>query len=336
MTQESLELTLPEQRQAGADGQQDTELEQIYSWFRTQRNYVQRFGEIFRKSIDEVLDGQRTGRYDLYIKEGERRVEKTEKTYLGTKVEIVAREEFDLGYGEDMDYSISGIEVDAKWTIGNTWTIPKEAMGHICLVMHADDRTRHFKVGLVRITQELLNAGENGDSKRTISAAEKKQIRWIIEDGTLPKNFLLTLEKENAQQVKEILAASDGYKGSGNGGQRRVNALFEKVPGLLVDRTTVVTVARQDDGPKRVRDARKHLRSEGFVVLGHLKPAPQVASDLGLPIPDKGSWVSAKLTLVADGDDRQSTVIGGQRYGLWQEGDACIEAPLIGSDSEAS
>ncbi|MFD3699438.1 NaeI family type II restriction endonuclease [Streptomyces sp. NPDC058646] len=335
MTQESLAWALPGPRPAQVEGRPDTDLERVHSWFLRQNNCAERFGEIFRKSIDEVLDGQRTGRYDFY-KKGQGRVEKTEKTYLGTKVEIVAREEFDLGYGRSMDYSISGIEVDSKWTIGKTWTIPKEAMGHICLVMHADDRTRHFEVGLVRITQELLTDGENGDKKRTIAAQAKKRIRWIVENGTLPKNFLLSLEKEDSKKVKEILEASDGYNGSGNGGQRRVNALFEKVPGQLVDRTTVVTVARQDDGPKRARDARKHLRSKGFVVLGHLHPAPQIATDLGLPVPKKGSWVSARLALLADDDVRASTVIGQRRYRLWQEGDPDTEAPLIRSDPDPS
>ncbi|MFD8258050.1 NaeI family type II restriction endonuclease [Streptomyces griseoluteus] len=334
MTQEALMLDFPSQCQAEHDAQCDPELEKVYAWFLDQKNYGPRFSDVIRKSIDEVLDGQRTGRYDLY-KEGKGRVEKTEKTYLGTKVEIVARDEFDLGYGEHMDYSVSGIDVDAKWTIGKTWTIPKEAMGHICLVMHADDRTRHFEVGLVRITQELLNMGENGDGKRTISAPQKNRIRWIVERGDLPKNFLLALAREDPEKLAEIFAASDGYKGSGNGGQRRVNVLFESVPGELVDRTTVVTVARQDDGPKRVRDARKHLRPKGFVILGHLSPHPLIAADLQLPIPGKGSWVSARLAPVADGDNRPSTDIGGHRYGLWREGDPCTVAPLVPTKSES-
>lgn len=224
MTQEPLMLDLPTQRQVEVYEQRDVELDRVHAWFIGQKDYEQRFGAIFRKSIDEVLDGQRTGRYDLY-KAGKGRVEKTEKTYLGTKVEIVAREEFDLGYGKSMDYSISGIDVDAKWTMRDTWTIPKEAMGHLCLVMHADDRTRRFEVGLVRITQELLNLGKNGDGKRTVAAPQKKRIRWIVQNGTLPRNFLLDLEKRAPEMLAEIFGVSVGHRGSGNGGQRRVNSL---------------------------------------------------------------------------------------------------------------
>jgi len=308
----------------------DLELEVVHSWFLAQRNYPDRFAQVFRKSIDEVLDGQRTRRYDLYIKEGEGRVEKTEKTYLGTKVEIVTRAEFDLGYGRPMDYSIAGVSVDAKFTMGKTWTIPKEAMGHICLLMRADDRTSLYQVGLLRISNEVLNIGLNGDGKRTVTAASRGGIRWIVEHGKFPHNFLLNLKKRSPAKIQAIFNASDGYRGSGNGGQLRINELFRQVPGELVDRTTALTVATQHDGPKRVRDARVLLKSEGYVILGHLKPDPRIAADLGLPVPEKGSWVSAKLALAAGDDGRRSTVINGVRYALWREGDVHIEAPEIG------
>ncbi|MFE7295094.1 NaeI family type II restriction endonuclease [Streptomyces sp. NPDC057579] len=312
----------------------DPGLEAVRAWFLGQKSYAERFAQAIRKAIDEVLDGQRTGRYDLYVKDGSGRVDKTEKTYLGTKVEIVVRAEFDLGYGDPMDYVISGQHVDAKFTMGNTWTIPQEAMGHICLVIRADDRKQSFQVGLLRISEGVLNAGLNNDKKRSVSAASKGKIRWIVEDGKLPVNFLLDLKETAPSKLEAVFRASHGYRGSGNGGQLRVNEIFRQVPGRLVDRTTVVTVATQHDGPKRVRDARKHLRSEGVIVLGHIKPAPQIAAELGLPIPEKGSWVSVKLTVVADDDPRPSTVINGVRYGIWEEGDVEVEAPVINDSGE--
>ncbi|MFG2195770.1 NaeI family type II restriction endonuclease [Streptomyces sp. NPDC048639] len=330
MTQDSLLFDLGSApHNAGVPPQGDAELEAIHSWFLSQRNYNSRFAQVFRKSIDEVLDGQRTGRFDLYITTGVGRVEKTEKTYLGTKVEIVARAEFELGYGDPMDYSIDGSNVDAKFTMGTNWAIPQEALGHICLLLQANDRKGFFRVGLLRITTDVLNPGSNKDGKKGISSAGRKQIRWIIQEGKLPPNFLLALKEESPEKLDAIWRASDGYRGSGNGGQLRTNELFRLLPGRLIDRTTVVTVATQQDGLKRARDARGHLRPEGFIILGHLKPTPQIANDLGLPIPRKGSFVSAKLTLLQEGDDRRSTVIEGLRYGLWTEGDLCVEAPLI-------
>jgi hypothetical protein len=324
-----VELTLP----PPSSSQEDAELEAVYAWFLAQKNLTERFGQVFRKSIDEVLDGQRTGRYDLYILEGEGRVEKTEKTYLGTKVEIVARAEFDLGFGDPMDYLIDDINVDAKFTMGTNWAIPKEALGHICLLMQANDREAYFRVGLLRTTMDTLNLGLNGDGKRTVSAAGRSKIRWIIHEGQLPKNLLLALKKESPEKLDAIWRASDDYRGSGNGGQARINELFRQTPEVLVDRTTVVTVAMQHDGLKRARDARDDLRSDGYIIIGHLKPYPQIARDLGLPVPPKGSFVSAKLTAVQDGDGRRSTIINGVKYGLWRVGDQPVEAPLITSAS---
>ncbi|WP_406467976.1 NaeI family type II restriction endonuclease [Streptomyces sp. NBC_01594] len=307
----------------------DPELEEIAFWFSTHRNLADRFAQVFRRSIDEVLDGQRTGRYDLYLAEGVGRVEKTEKTYLGTKVEIVARAEFDLGYGHPMDYLINGVNVDAKFTMGSNWAIPKEALGHICMLMTANDNTGTFHVGLLRTTADMLNAGMNGDGKRGVSVEGKRNIRWLVQNGELPKNFLLELKREEPGSLAKIWHTSSTQKISGAGGQARVNELFRLLPGRLIDRTTVVTVAMQHDGPKRVRDARKHLRPEGFIILGHLKPAPQIAEDLGLPVPSKGSWVSARLALVPEQSGRRTTLIDGARYSLWQEGDTSIAAPLI-------
>lgn len=312
------------------DVNHDLELEEIAFWFSTQRNLDNRFAQVFRRSIDEVLDGQRTGRYDLYVAEGIGRVEKTEKTYLGTKVEIVARAEFDLGHGDPMDYMINGVNVDAKFTMGNNWAIPKEAVGHICLLMTANDNTGIFRVGLLRTTEAVLNAGANGDGKRGISLEGKSKIRWLVQNGKLPKNFLLELKKKEPHILNKIWQHKSSTQNiSGSGGQPRVNELFRLLPGELIDRTTVITVAMQHDGPKRVRDARIHLRPEGFIILGHLKPAPQIAEDLGLPVPSKGSWVSARLALVPEQNGRRTTLIDGVRYGLWQEGDTPIAAPLI-------
>ena len=50
-----------------------------------------------------------------------------------------------------------------------------------------------------------------------------------------------------------------------NSGQERVNALLREIQREIIDRATMVTVARQKDPMKRVRDARlpEHLGGEG-------------------------------------------------------------------------
>lgn len=42
---------------------EDPALERAVDWFRAQPRMAERFGDAIRQSFDEVLDGQRTGRY---------------------------------------------------------------------------------------------------------------------------------------------------------------------------------------------------------------------------------------------------------------------------------
>lgn len=283
----------------------DDGLTTVASWLQGQPGMQARFASALRQSIDEVLDGQRTGRFDIAT------LEKTEKTYLGTKVEIVVRAEFGLGRGTVMDYRIAGHEVDAKFTIGSTWTIPREAMGHLCLVMAADDRRSTFRVGLLKITEQILNPGANQDGKRSVSVAGRGEIRWLADNLPLPENVLLQMRPVDRDA---IFHASDGHRSGGNGGQLRINELLRRVQGRVIDRTTAITVASQLDGPKRVRDARHHLRPEGIVVLGHQQDHPDIARALGPVVPAKGSWVAVRLVRPPIGDLRPVAVISGRSY----------------------
>jgi hypothetical protein len=60
---------------------------------------------LIRQAIDEVVDAPRTGRVHS------RELEKTEKTYIGTKVEILVRNFFRLPKGI-LDLTIDGMDVD--------------------------------------------------------------------------------------------------------------------------------------------------------------------------------------------------------------------------------
>jgi len=53
--------------------------------------------------------------------------EKTEKTYLGTKIEILIRKFFKFPKGL-LDLHIEGHDVDIKNTVGGNWMIPTEAI----------------------------------------------------------------------------------------------------------------------------------------------------------------------------------------------------------------
>jgi hypothetical protein len=84
--------------------------------------------QLLRRAIDEVIDSARSNRFTLI------EIEKTEKTYIGTKIEILLRNHLQMSKGKVLDLSIDGIEVDIKNTIGSNWTIPIEALGHPCIL----------------------------------------------------------------------------------------------------------------------------------------------------------------------------------------------------------
>ncbi len=277
---------------------EDAALDRAVDWFRQQTDMAQRFGSAIRQSFDEVFDGQRTGRYSLD------QLSKVEKTYIGTKVEIVVQAEFGLQRGHRMDYLVAGEEVDAKWSMrSGGWMIPTEAVGELCLCITADDARSTFAVGLVRAEDERLGASKNQDKKRRLNAEGLSAMRWLEEEGELAENLLLHLDEPTRSAILD----------HGLSGQQRVNELFRRVQGRLVRREVVLTVAQQDDGPKRVRDARKQLQGEGIIVLGHQGSHPAIAQSLDLSTPPKGSWVAVRVVQAAAPGSHVAE-IGGQHW----------------------
>ncbi len=258
---------------------EDQGLAEVVDWFRRQERMQERFGAAIRRSLYEVLDGQRTGRYRLDD------LSKVEKTYVGTKVEILVQAEFRLQSGDLMDYSVAGHEVDAKWSkrLGG-WMIPREAVGQLCLCLTASDDDSTFSVGVVRASNHLLRHSRNQDRKRQLNNGGKSAIVWLAERAPLPENLLLHLQATTRERILQHRS-----------GQRRISEMFRLVQARLVNREVVLTVARQDDGPKRVRDARNRLRSEGILILGHQIGHRTIAEALTLPVPSQGTWVSGRV-----------------------------------------
>jgi Restriction endonuclease NaeI len=112
-------------------------------------------------------------------------------------------------------------------------------------------------------------------------------------------------------------------------GQERVNDLFRHVQDELVRRPTVLTVAQQDDAPKRVRDARPKLRPEGTIILGHQGSHPKIARLLGLPIPEKGEWVATRLVSVLPDDPRGKVYLGARYWARALSNEGGTAAPAI-------
>ena len=139
---------------------------------------------LLRQAIDEVIDTPRSRRF--LVSE----LEKTEKTYIGTKVEILLRNHLGLEQGNVLDLLIDDVEVDVKNTIKVTWTIPNEALGHPCILISANEETAKCSFGLIRIREDILNAGRNRDRKTTIKKEElRNNALWMLFDAPYPENF---------------------------------------------------------------------------------------------------------------------------------------------------
>lgn len=131
-----------------------------------------------RDVIDFVIEKERTGRKNI------KDLEKTEKTYIGTRIEIFVRNYLKLprdNHGP-LDVIVDGISVDIKNTIGNNWMIPHEAEGHPCFLIREDDQNGTCSFGIFIAKIKYLTEGKNQDKKRSISKFGKQNIHWLIKD----------------------------------------------------------------------------------------------------------------------------------------------------------
>ncbi|MFJ1844672.1 MULTISPECIES: NaeI family type II restriction endonuclease [unclassified Streptomyces] len=280
-----------------------------------------RFAHVLRDTLDQLLNGEVTGRYDW------KTLFKTEKTHAGTLVEINLQREFKFDDGIIMDYRIEGIEVDCKYSqqFGG-WMIPPEAVGHLCLLIWADDNKSRWSAGILRIQREWLNSGGNRDMKLTIKAEHRKKITWLWLDAELPENLLLHMPASDREAIFSSLS-----------GQARLNELFRRAQKRRISRNTVRTVAQQKDYMKRVRGnggARSALRNEGILIMGDYASHQDIANRLNLPVPQDGEFVSARVILAGPQHESEpQVVLDSQRWTLASPDDPPTPAPLLPSRS---
>jgi len=278
---------------------------------------------VLRDTLDQLYDGQRTGRWKYD------QLHKTEKTYMGTLVEINLHRQFGFGDGDATDYRIAGIEVDCKYTMTyGGWELPPEAIDHLCLLITASDERSNWSAGLIRVRESYLRDRRNRDSKRQLSASARPRIRRLWpRHGRLSENIFLHMDPRDRERIFSARA-----KRGTQHGQAMTNELFRTVQGRIIRRAEVATVAQQDDFMKRARGnggARTALQAEGILVLGHQDNDPLVAAALGLPVPRKGEFVSARVVPANDDRGYPAAVIGGQLWVLARTGDPRTPAPVI-------
>jgi hypothetical protein len=296
----------------------DSELESILAEVRWKDPTGQQTADVLRETFDLLYDGQHTGRWHFG------QLFKTEKTHMGTLVEINLQRSFDFEDGDATDYRIAGIDVDCKYSMKDGgWSLPPEVVGHWALLVTADDAAATWRAGLLKVWPELLNPGRNRDGKATLSKAGRDRIVPIWNDPMrLPENVFLSLPR---QDVDRIFRQASG--------QARVNELFRVAQGRIIRRAEVATVAQQDDFMKRVRangGARERLRNEGILLLGHERSSSYVAHRLRLPLPRKGEFLSIRLAPAPPGGG--AVEIDGEWWRLAGNGDPVTPAPVLPRD----
>lgn len=282
----------------------DEQLKHITSRFWAEDPTGERTARVIRKTFDQIYDGRHTGRYRVD------QLSKTEKTHIGSLIEINLRREFTTLFqdGERLDFKVDGIEIDCKFSIYHgKWMIPREAVGELLLVCTANDEESEWGIGVVRATEDKLNNGKNQDSKRTFKAASVADVEWIFFGASLPENVLLHTDQAS---VDRILAPGSG--------QKRINLLLQAVTNRLIPRGTIATVAQQDDYMKRLRGyggARTALAPLGYlIIVGTYSAHRDIARDLGAVVPGPGDTVSLRV-VPATADDTDTVMLDGS---LWR------------------
>jgi len=298
----------------------DPSLAAVKQSFLQTANLERRIARVLRDTYDQIYNGQRTGRFRVS------ELFKTEKTHFGSLVEINLRREFDLEIqdGKKMDYQIGGVEVDCKFSqkLGG-WMIPLEARGEICLLVWAQDTADpKWSMGLVRASARHLNSGGNQDKKVTLNKVGMQAVEWLFKNAEMPPNVLLQLTDQEVGRIFE----------NKNSGQQRINELFRVAEKRRIGRAIIATVAQQEDYMKRVRGnggARSLLQPEGIIILGDYHSHRVFAKNLGLPVPQAGEFVSARICPSAKRDSSSVSLGGPELWRVAMPGDEIVKAPIL-------
>jgi Restriction endonuclease NaeI len=260
---------------------QDDDVDYVVAWLnRRIRDPEGFFGDLVRRAVDEVLDGPRTGRWHID------QLEKTEATYVGTKVEILLRTALELEHGGFMDLDIDGRPVDIKWSKTSVWQIPREAVNQVCLCIGGTKKMTLFQVGVVRCRPEYFTPGDKqGDKKRTLSLTGRAAMVRLVTSAEIPPNFV-------AEMDPDLRTAVMGEPTI----QRRVTALFKALPYVPIPRNAIQTIARTPGDPiRRTRaDAGRSDPLAGMKVLSATYGKATIEA-LGRPPLAKDHWMAVPL-----------------------------------------
>lgn len=235
------------------------------------------------QAVDEIVDPVRSGRWELD------QLDQPEKTVIGIRVENILRMALELKRGTRLDLEIAGTEVDVKFSLSEGWMIPPEAVGEICLLTSYRDSDGTVSAGLLRTSDSVLNHGANRDGKRTVRAAAKADIEWLVRDE-VPDQSLVGFMKGLPDSLRGLITDHSV------GAQERLNRLFAARKAVPIPEIAVEAIAQHKDWTRRLRpDARnpKGPAQRGYEVLRQSSPTDrQELKRRGLPPLKRGYCVA--------------------------------------------
>jgi len=265
----------------------DDELRKALAVLRRQSALAKLFGTAVQSSVDYVLDGARTGRFDL----SSPRVDSDERRTVGTKLQYHLLDALGLPKLKGPDTLIAGVPVDVKGTVGNNWSIPREGQCEVCILVRIDVQRDTHSAWLMRTHRAWLYNGQgNGDQKRGVVAeALKLYAVPLYPEAPLARNPLRLLDEDG---LAAVFAPDAGLV-------TRLTELFIRLPNVVFSRHVIETVGFQMDDPlRRAREAKKRVREAGFALLvGKWVDDRETAKRLGFQLP-KGGWVAVPLEQV--------------------------------------
>lgn len=262
----------------------DVELQKVWSWLSARPLPVQ-----LTRAVDDavkyVLDGARTGRFDLLSPD----VDSDERASVGTKLQYRVLNELGLYKEPPLDTRILEIPVELKATIRSNWMIPTEGQCEVSVLIQVDVARRRHRAFLMRVHRAWLNEGANKDGKRGIAADALAQFALPLFDWTsLPPEPLTRL---TAAQLDVVFAPRVGQTS-------RLASLFGFLPDTVIPRSSIETVCFGNKDPmRRARQAKDAvLAVSGLEVLVGTWRADRLrAEELGFDLSDD-AWVAVSPT----------------------------------------
>jgi hypothetical protein len=228
--------------------------DEILRRVKGQKNLEEGYPVRVLEAVEFLLDPVRTGRTSIA------ELDKTEKTFIGLKIEHFVRDFFDVPK-DIRDLRIGKYDVDVKHTVGSNWMIPPESsrVSGPCLLIITNEKQRTCSMGLILARPEYLTKG-NRDQKGSISAAGKANILWLIREVSWPRDRWAGIDMKRFRELRKV-----------KGGSKRMAQFFRENLGRPIHRTVVQALLHdQKDFMKRVRGnggARDMLKKEGVTVV---------------------------------------------------------------------